>query len=121
MKLKNLVKKLFEANPNADQEVFIELWEDTDNGSGYKSLKIPIKDVEWDSDYGLFLDNPKPVCSVEDLILRGRVDKAFFHRWEKRKYSPANVEGEIEGYFPIKKKVKLTLPRRKKGLGSDIK
>ena len=44
MKLKNLIKKLIEANPSADQEVFIELWEDTDNG--YKSLKIPIKNVE---------------------------------------------------------------------------
>ena len=108
MKLKNLVKKLFEANPDVDQEVFIELWEETEDG--YKCLKIPIIDVEVDGDHGVGLE-PQPVCSVEDLILRGRVDKAFFHRWEKRKYSPANVEGEIEGYFPIKKKVKLTLPK----------
>ena len=108
MKLKNLVKKLFEANPDADQEVFIELWEDTEDG--YKCLKIPIKDVEWDSDYGLGLE-PSPACNVEHLILRGRVDKAFFNRWEKRKYYPVNVPGGIEAYFPIKKKVKLTLPK----------
>ena len=110
MKLKNLVKKLFEANPDAEQEVFIELWEETDDGC--KSLKIPITNVDWDLDTGDTFDKTKSIQGrIEHLILRGRVDKAFFHRWEKRKWNPVNVEGEMESYFPIKKKVKLTLPK----------
>ena len=110
MKLKNLIKKLFKANPNADQDVFIELWEDTEDG--YKSLKIPIHDVEESFDSGLGLE-PKQ-GDIEDLILSGMVKKAFIHKWEKRKWSPVNVEGgksEMESYFPIKKKIKLTLPK----------
>ena len=107
MKLKNLVKKLFEANPDADQEVFIELWEDTEDG--YKSLKIPITNVEESFDGGFGLE-PKQ-GNTEDLILLGKVKKAFIHKWEKRKWNPVNVEGEMESYFPIKKKVKLTLPK----------
>ena len=59
MKLKNLVKKLFEANPDADQEVFIELWEETDDG--YKSLKIPITNVDWDLDTGDTFDKTKSI------------------------------------------------------------
>ena len=110
MKVKNLIKKLIEANPNADQEVFIELWEDTDYG--YKSLKIPIKDVDWDFDTGDIFDKTKSIQGrIEDLVLRGRVNKAFFNRWEKRKWNPVNVDGEMESYFPIKQKIKLTLPK----------
>ena len=107
MKLKNLIKKLFEVKPDAEQEVFIELFEYTDDG--YKSVKIPIHDVEESFDSGLGLE-PKQ-GDIEDLILSGMVKKAFIHKWEKRKWSPVNVEGEMESYFPIKKKIKLTLPK----------
>ena len=110
MKLKNLVKKLFEANPDADEEVFIELWEETDDGC--KSLKIPITYVDWDLDTGDTFDKTKSVQGrIEHLTLTGMVKKAFIHKWEKRKWNPVNVEGEMESYFPIKKKVKLTLPK----------
>jgi len=110
MKLKNLVKKLFEANPDADQEVFIELWEETDDG--YKSLKIPITNVDWDLDTGDTFDKTKSIQGrIEHLILTGMIKKAFIHKWEKRKWNPVNVEGEMESYFPIKKKIKLTLPK----------
>ena len=113
MKLKNLIKKLFEVKPDADQEVFIELWEDTEDG--YKCLKIPIKEVNWDFDTGDTFDKTKSIQGrIEDLILTGMVKKAFIHKWEKRKWSPVNVEGgksEMESYFPIKKKIKLTLPK----------
>ena len=107
MKLKNLIKKLFEANPNADQEVFIELWEDTEDG--YKCLKIPIASVEESFDDGSGLE-PKQ-GNTEDLILLGKVKKAFIHKWVKKKYYPVNVPSGMEGYFPIKKKIKLTLPK----------
>ena len=107
MKLKNLVKKLFEANPDADQEVFIELWEETDDG--YKSLKIPITNVDWDLDTGDTFDSSQG--RIEHLLLTGMIKKAFIHKWEKRKWNPVNVEGEREDYFPIKKKIKLTLPK----------
>jgi|2_EtaG_2_1085320.scaffolds.fasta_scaffold52669_4 hypothetical protein len=111
MKLKNLIKKLIEANPNADQEVFIELWEDS-GWHGYKSLKIPIKDVDWDFDTGDTFDKTKSIQGrIEDLVLRGRVNKAFFNRWEKRKWYPVNVPSGMESYFPIKQKIKLTLPK----------
>ena len=110
MKLKNLVKKLFEANPDADQEVFIELWEETDDG--YKSLKIPITNVDWDLDTGDTFDKTKSIQGrIEHLILTGMIKKAFIHKWEKRKYYPVNVPSGMESYFPIKKKVKLTLPK----------
>jgi len=108
MKLKNLIKKLFESNPRVDQEVFIELWEETEDG--YKSLKIPIIDVEVNSDHGVGLE-PQPVYSVEDLVFTGMVKKAFIHKWEKRKYYPVNAPSGMESYFPIKKKIKLTLPK----------
>ena len=107
MKVKNLIKKLFEANPNADQEVFIELWEDTEDGC--KCLKIPITSVEESFDDGFGLE-PKQ-GNTEDLILLGKVKKAFIHKWEKRKYYPVNVPSGMESYFPIKKKIKLTLPK----------
>ena len=109
MKLKNLIKKLVEANSNAnaDQEVFIELFEVTDDGG--KCLKIPIHDVGQNHDSGSMLE-PKPM-DMEDLIITGYIKKAFIHKWEKRKWNPVNVEGEMESYFPIKKKVKLTLPK----------
>ena len=107
MKLKNLIKKLFEANPNADQEVFIELWEDTENG--YKCLKIPIASVEESHNDGFGLE-PKQ-GNTEDLILLGKVKKAFIHKWEKRKWYPINIPSGMESYFPIKKKIKLNLPK----------
>ena len=105
MKLKNLVKKLFEANPDADQEVFIELWEETDDG--YKSLKIPIHSVGEDHDSGSMFE----IKSMENLVITGYIEKSFIRKWEKRKWNPVNVEGERESYFPIKKKIKLTLPK----------
>ena len=111
MKVKNLIKKLFEVKPDAEQEVFIELFEYTDDG--YKSVKIPISSVEIEDDEGGWLD-PKPISSIQTLVLTGRVKKAFFNSWEKRKWNPINVEGgksEMESHFPIKKKVKLTLPK----------
>ena len=108
MKLKNLIKKLFEVKPDAEQEVFIELLEHTDDG--YKSVKIPISSVEIEDDEGGWLD-PKPISSIQTLVLTGRVKKAFFNSWEKRKYYPVNVPSGMESHFPIKKKVKLTLPK----------
>jgi|GEM_PF-5642075 len=107
MKVKNLIKKLIETNLNIDQQVFIELWEDTEDG--YKCLKIPISNVEESFEDGWGLE-PKQ-GNTEDLILLGKVKKAFIHKWEKRKWYPVNVPSGMESYFPIKKKVKLTLPK----------
>ena len=107
MKVKNLIKKLIETNLNIDQEVFIELWEDTEDG--YKCLKIPIASVEESFDDGFGLE-PKQ-SNTEDLILTGMVKKAFIHKWEKRKWYPINIPSGMESYFPIKKKIKLTLPK----------
>ena len=87
------------------------IFEYTDDG--YKSVKIPISSVEIEDDEGGWLD-PKPISSIQTLVLTGRVKKAFFNSWEKRKWNPVNVEGgksEMESHFPIKKKVKLTLPK----------
>ena len=83
-------------------------WEETEDG--YKSLKIPIIDVEVNSDHGVGLE-PQPVYSVEDLVFTGMVKKAFIHKWEKRKYYPVNAPSGMESYFPIKKEIKLTLPK----------
>jgi len=33
------------------------------------------------------------------------------YKWEKRKYYPVNVPSGMESYFPIKKKIKLNLPK----------
>ena len=94
MKFKNLITKLLEANASADQEIFLELFEATDDGG--KCLKIPIQDIGEDND---------------NLVISGYVEKAFITKWEKRKFNPVNVEEEREDYFPIKKKIKLTLPK----------
>ena len=109
MKLNNLVKKLVEANSNAnaDQEVFIELFEVTDDGG--KSLKIPIHSVGEDNDSGAMFEIKSR--GMENLVIIGYIEKAFIRKWEKRKFNPVNVEGECEDYFPIKKKIKLTLPK----------
>ena len=110
MKVKNLIIKLIETNFNIDQEVYIELWEDTEDG--YKCLKIPIASVEESHDDGFGLDKTKSIQGrIEHLILTGMIKKAFIHKWEKRKYYPVNVPSGMESYFPIKKKVKLTLPK----------
>ena len=108
MKLKNLIKKLFEENANGDQDVFIELFEYTDDG--YKSVKIPISSVEIQDDEPIWL-NPKPISSVRTLVLTGMIEKAFFNKWKKSKWKAGNFDGELENHFPIKKKVKLTLPK----------
>jgi len=109
MKLKNLIKKLVEANSNAnaDQEVFLELFEVTDDGG--KSLKIPIHSVGEDHDSGSMFEIKS--MDMENLVITGYIEKAFIRKWEKRKWNPVNVEGERESYFPIKKKIKLTLPK----------
>ena len=109
MKLKNLIKKLVEANSNAnaDQEVFLELFEVTDDGG--KSLKIPIHSVGEDNDSGSMFEIKS--MDTENLVITGYIEKAFIRKWEKRKFNPVNVEGECEDYFPIKKKIKLTLPK----------
>jgi len=108
MKVKNLIIKLIETNFNIDQEVYIELWEDTEDG--YKCLKIPIDSVDesFDNNHGFGFESKG---STEDLILLGDVKKAFIHKWEKRKYYPVNVPSGMESYFPIKKKIKLNLPK----------
>ncbi len=108
MKVKNLIIKLIETNFNIDQEVYIELWEDTEDG--YKCLKIPIANVEESFDNHGFGLEPE-ICTTEDLILLGEVKKAFIYKWEKRKYYPVNVPSGMESYFPIKKKIKLNLPK----------
>ena len=108
MKLKNLIKKLVEANSNAnaDQEVFIELFEVTDDGG--KCLKIPIHSVGEDHDsHSMFEIKP---MDMENLVITGYITKSFILKWEKRKWNPINIKGERESYFPIKKKIKLTLP-----------
>ena len=107
MKLKNLIKKLVEANSNAnaDQEVFLELFEVTDDGG--KCLKIPIHSVGEDHDSGSMFE----IKSMENLVITGYIEKAFIRKWEKRKWNPVNIKGERENYFPIKKKIKLTLPK----------
>ena len=107
MKLKNLIKKLVEAKSNADQEVFLELFEVTDDGG--KSLKIPIHSVGEDHDSGAMFEIKSR--GMENLVIIGYIEKAFIRKWEKRKFNPVNVEGECEDYFPIKKKIKLTLPK----------
>tara|TARA_R110002051_G_scaffold223936_2_gene287115 strand:+ start:95 stop:424 length:330 start_codon:yes stop_codon:yes gene_type:complete len=104
MKFKNLITKLLEANASADQEIFLELFEATDDGG--KCLKIPIQDIGEDND---------------NLVISGYVEKAFITKWEKRKTNPINwtvstlnknlAEAGREAYFPIKKKIKLTLPK----------
>ena len=109
MKLKNLIKKLVEANSNAnaDQEVFIELFEVTDDGG--KCLKIPIHSVGEDHDsHSMFEIKP---MDMENLVITGYITKSFIRKWEKRKWNPINIKGERESYFPIKKKIKLTLPK----------
>ena len=113
MKLKNLIKKLVEANSNAnaDQEVFIELFEVTDDGG--KCLKIPIRSVGEDNDqcgWSGSMFEIKPM-DMENLVITGYIEKAFICKWEKRKWNPINIKGERESYFPIKKKIKLTLPK----------
>ena len=107
MKLKNLIKKLFESNPRVDTEVFIELWEDTNDG--YRSLKIPIHNVE--ENFGDEPTSEPKQSEIEGLVLLGKVNKAFIYKWEKRKYYPVNVPSGMESYFPIKKKIKLNLPK----------
>tara|TARA_B100000959_G_scaffold98685_1_gene104384 strand:- start:954 stop:1292 length:339 start_codon:yes stop_codon:yes gene_type:complete len=108
MKVKNLIIKLIETNFNIDQEVYIELWEDTEDG--YKCLKIPIDSVDesFDNNHGFGFESKG---TKEDLILLGEVKKAFIYKWEKRKCYPVNVPSGMESYFPIKKKIKLNLPK----------
>jgi hypothetical protein len=107
MKVKNLIKKLIETNFNIDQEVYIELWEDTEDG--YKCLKIPIHSVGEDHDSGSMFEIKS--MDMENLVITGYIEKAFIRKWEKRKWNPVNIKGERENYFPIKKKIKLTLPK----------
>ena len=110
MKFKNLIRKLFEENPDAEEEVFIELYTDTDE---YEKIYIPISNVDKEYNSGEWLE-PKPICATEKLILSANVNKAFFNIWQKRKWSPVNIEGEIENHFSIKKKVKLIIPKEVK-------
>ena len=80
MKVKNLIIKLIETNFNIDQEVYIELWEDTEDG--YKCLKIPIDSVDesFDNNHGFGFESKG---TKEDLILLGEVKKLLYINGKK--------------------------------------